>query len=294
MRRPLLAPAAALVAGVAMVVAGLVGVGSAGAASTTFSLTFATTTTGSVVVRWAPCIKGSAGPQVIDYRVHTAGRPGRVDLVKQAIRRLHDATGLSFHYAGRTSYIPQSERLVQRLNAAAMERRTGVPLVVAGARKGNVGGRRLDHLAIQLPLPAAAVRRRGRHPARQVRPGRRLRRRWHRRHLAPARARSRGRPAARPGQEPGDVPGHRLLEPGRLCVRRPRRVDEGRGRRGLHVRRVDPGRLTQAQNVQTTAALPSGAYANRPCRPPTSNVSGALTRSPGSSSVWSSCRGAPE
>jgi hypothetical protein len=140
MRRPLLAPAAALVAGVAMVVAGLVGVGSAGAASTTFSLTFATTTTGSVVVRWAPCIKGSAGPQVIDYRVHTAGRPGRVDLVKQAIRRLHDATGLSFHYAGRTSYIPQSERLVQRLNAAAMERRTGVPLVVAWARKGNVDG----------------------------------------------------------------------------------------------------------------------------------------------------------
>jgi hypothetical protein len=80
------------------------------------------------------------GPSVIAYKVHTGGRPGHVRLVKEAIHRLHRATGLTFRYAGRTSYIPQSEALAQRLDAAAMERRTQVPLVVAWARKGAVSG----------------------------------------------------------------------------------------------------------------------------------------------------------
>jgi hypothetical protein len=141
-RRRLLAPSVALFMGVLMIAAGLVGVGtsSADAAASSFNLTFATTTSGSVVVRWAPCVKGADGAEVIAYKVHTAGKPGRVRLVKRAIGRLHDATGLRFKYAGRTSYIPQSERLVQRLDAATMERRTNAPLVVAWARKGDVSG----------------------------------------------------------------------------------------------------------------------------------------------------------
>ena len=142
MRRRLSAPATAFVAGLAMVAAGVLGVGSgsAHASSSTFNLTLATSTRGSVVVRWAPCLKGKDGAEVISYKVHTAGKPGRVHLVKEAIRRLHRATGLQFSYAGRTSYIPQSERLAQRLDAAKMERKTHVPLVVAWARKGAVSG----------------------------------------------------------------------------------------------------------------------------------------------------------
>ena len=140
LRRRLLAPASAMLVGLAMIAGGLIGVGGASASSSTFNLTFTTTTRGSVIVRWAPCVKGAAGPEVIAYKVHTAGKPGRVRLVKEAIDRLHRATGLRFRYAGRTQYIPQSERYVQRLNAPAMERRADVPLVVAWARKGNVSG----------------------------------------------------------------------------------------------------------------------------------------------------------
>jgi hypothetical protein len=139
MRRRLSAPVTAFVVGLAMVAAGLLGVGSsAQASSSTFELTLATTTQGSVVVRWAPCLKGKDGTQVISYKVHTGGKPGRVRLVKEAIRRLHRATGLDFSYAGKTSYIPQADPLAQRLDAAAMEHKTNVPLVVAWARKGAV------------------------------------------------------------------------------------------------------------------------------------------------------------
>ncbi|HET7530123.1 MAG TPA: hypothetical protein VFJ98_04100 [Mycobacteriales bacterium] len=141
MRRRLAAPVTALVVGIAMVLGGLEGVGSpAGAATTSYQLTFATTSGGPVLVRWAPCIRGVDGPQVIRYKVHAAGRPGRVDMAKRAVRRLHRATGLHFRYAGRTSYIPQAVPLTRRLRAREMERRTGVPFVVAWARQGAVAG----------------------------------------------------------------------------------------------------------------------------------------------------------
>jgi hypothetical protein len=61
-------------------------------------------------------------------------------LVKRAVRRLHRVTGLHFRYAGRTSYIPQAVPLTRRLLAREMERRTGVPFVVAWARRGGGPG----------------------------------------------------------------------------------------------------------------------------------------------------------
>lgn len=141
MRRRLAAPATVLVLGIALVVAGLAGVGApAGAATSSYALTYATTTRGPVLVRWAPCVKGSDGPEVIRYKVHTAGRPGRVRLVRRAVRRLHRVTGLHFRYVGRTSYIPQAVPLTRRLRAREMERATGVPFVVAWARRGDVRG----------------------------------------------------------------------------------------------------------------------------------------------------------
>jgi hypothetical protein len=140
-RRRLAAPVTALVIGMAMVLAGLQGLGSpAAAATSSYQLTYATTSRGAALVRWAPCIRGADGPEVIRYKVHPAGRPGRVDMVKRAVRRLHRATGLHFRYAGRTSYIPQAVPLTRRLRAREMERRTGVPFVVAWARQGAVAG----------------------------------------------------------------------------------------------------------------------------------------------------------
>ena len=144
MLRRVFSPATVATTGVAMVAAALLGLGTgeAGAASSSFSLTYATDSDGTALVRWAPCVRTASGDvtQVIRYKVRPAGHPGRVRLVKRAIARLHDATGLHFRYAGRTSYIPQARVLTHRLRAHDMETHTGVPFVVAWARKGTQPG----------------------------------------------------------------------------------------------------------------------------------------------------------
>lgn len=89
------------------------------------------------VVRWAPCVAvgGSTHRHVISYRVNPAGHPARVRLVQRAVHRLHRATGLSFHYAGTTRYIPHAHLGV--LRALDQQRQAHVPLVVAWAWSGR-------------------------------------------------------------------------------------------------------------------------------------------------------------
>src|SRR3954469_7943824 len=63
------------------------------------------------VARWSPCtvIDGVRRTHVINYKVRTAGVSSRVTLVKNALARVANATGLHFHYAGTTSYVPQGK-----------------------------------------------------------------------------------------------------------------------------------------------------------------------------------------
>lgn len=134
---------AGCLAGLSMVAAGLAGVGTAAAqplaGSADYTLTRATDWAGHpVIVRWAPCtrIAGVTRTHVIRYRVNTAGHPGRVNLVKQGIARLHTASGLTFRYVGTTSYLPHYNS--QGIFASHEQHRvTGVPLVVAWAFQGT-------------------------------------------------------------------------------------------------------------------------------------------------------------
>src|SRR3954453_14405747 len=97
-------------AGAAMVAGSLLGAGAAATASTatpTYQLTygFDAYTGLTKVARWSPCtvINGVRRTHVINYKVHTAGVASRVTLVKNAMARVANATGLRFHYAGTTS-----------------------------------------------------------------------------------------------------------------------------------------------------------------------------------------------
>ena len=171
--------------------------------------------------RWDPCT-------VIGYRVNRAlAGPGAVRDVREAVRRLSAATGLTFAYRGRTTLVPQADWGPRRLPGRHPgDRRLGPPVpdhVVAG---GRVLGRR---------------------------PGRRRGDRWR---LARARDRQLGpavgplHPGIRAAQRRGDAPG-RLR--GRRPVRAPRPGDHARagapGRAGPpaaggpgpgHVPRADP------------------------------------------------------
>jgi len=140
-----LAPVTAALTGAALVVCGLLGVGGANAAGSAshYVLTrdFDAYSGTTKVVRWAPCItrNGVTRTHVIDYKVNTAGVASRVTLVKHAVGILARATGLTFHYAGRTRYIPHYNSLGV-FQAGQQKKVTGVPLVVAWARQGFLSG----------------------------------------------------------------------------------------------------------------------------------------------------------
>ncbi len=89
------------------------------------------------VVRWAPCMRygGKRHHNVIEYSVNPAGHHSRIRLAKRAVRKLHRATGLSFDYAGRTSYIPH--KISDVLQGAEQLRTTGSQLVIAWAYLGT-------------------------------------------------------------------------------------------------------------------------------------------------------------
>jgi hypothetical protein len=112
---------------------------SAGAGASHYRLTHALDArSGRVqVVRWAPCVlaDGAVHRHVISYRVNPAVHPGRVRLVQRAIHRLHRASGLAFHYAGTTHYIPRAHLGV--LRALDQQRQAHVPLVIAWAWSGS-------------------------------------------------------------------------------------------------------------------------------------------------------------
>jgi len=98
----------------------------------------------NVVVRWAPCItlNGTTKTHVIHYRVNPAGKDSRVKLAKEGIARLAAASGLTFAYDGRTSYIPHNathggQAIFQALD---MEQKAHVPLVIAWAKQGTGTG----------------------------------------------------------------------------------------------------------------------------------------------------------
>lgn len=94
----------------------------------------------TAVVRWAPCLQGSGGPtdNVIRYKINPAGQPARVKVVRRAVAKVHRATGLTFRYAGRTSYVPQATS--QGLAARAQRNASGSRFVVAWAREGSGAG----------------------------------------------------------------------------------------------------------------------------------------------------------
>jgi hypothetical protein len=141
-----------LVAGAAMVVAGLAGVGTSAAAASsasshytvTFSSSYYTTPPDThALVHWARCTKidGDRKTNVIDYKVNPAGHSYRVKLVKRAIAKLTSASGLTFRYDGRTSYIPHNaiSSITGALSFQALDqrRKTKADLVVAWALKGS-------------------------------------------------------------------------------------------------------------------------------------------------------------
>ena len=141
--RTKLALSALTAAGAAMVAAGVVGTGSAATASTStasYQLTYGFDAYSGLtkVVRWAPCtvINGVRKTHVINYKVRTAGVSSRVTLVKNAMARVANATGLRLHYAGTTSYIPQGKLSGTSLflDAARQRKATGVQLVPAACR----------------------------------------------------------------------------------------------------------------------------------------------------------------
>ena len=137
-------------AGAALTVGGLAGVGHASVnarLATPFALiqrqpdAFTGT---NVVVRWAPCltIGGKTRTHVIHYRVNPAGKSSRVKLAKRAVAKLEAASGLTFAYDGRTSYIPHNALRSTGLvfQALDMEHQAHVPFVIAWAKPGTGAG----------------------------------------------------------------------------------------------------------------------------------------------------------
>ena len=150
MTRTKLALSALTVAGAAMIAGSVVGTGAAATASTstaTYQLTYGFDAYSGLtkVARWAPCtvINGVRRTHVINYKVHTAGISSRVTLVKNAMARVANATGLHFHYAGTTSYIPQGKLsgTALLLDAARQRKATKSQLVIAWAYGGTGTGR---------------------------------------------------------------------------------------------------------------------------------------------------------
>src|SRR3954468_7039665 len=137
-------------AGAAMVAGSLLGAGAAATASTatpTYHLTYGFDAYSGLtkVARWSPCtvINGVRRTHVIRYKVRTAGVSSRVTLVKNAMARVANATGLHFHYAGTTSYIPQGKLSGSSLllDAARQRNATRSQLVIAWAYGGTGAGR---------------------------------------------------------------------------------------------------------------------------------------------------------
>jgi hypothetical protein len=140
-----LLPAGGLVTGLALTTAGLAGIGGVSAASSSASHYVITRDVDSYsqqmqVVRWPTCITrgGVTREHVIDYKVNTGGHPSHVRMVKHAIAILSRATGLSFHYDGKTTYTPHALVVngVSVFQALQQHEKTGVDFVVAWARQG--------------------------------------------------------------------------------------------------------------------------------------------------------------
>src|SRR3954452_16204652 len=150
MMRTKLAFGALTAAGAAMIAGSLVGAGSAATASSstaTYNLTYGFDAYSGLtkVARWSPCtvINGVRRNHVINYKVHVAGVPSRVSLAKNAMARVANATGLRFHYAGTTGYIPRGKLSGTSLllDAARQRDATRVQLVIAWAYGGTGAGR---------------------------------------------------------------------------------------------------------------------------------------------------------
>ena len=150
MKRSTWVSAASALAGAALMVGGLAGTGHA-AVNLRLATPFAliplqpdTFTGANVVVRWAPCITTSTGDKthVIHYRVNPAGVKSRIKLAKRAVGRLEAASGLTFAYDGKTSYIPHNALYSGQLvfQALDMERKANAPFVVAWAKQGSGAG----------------------------------------------------------------------------------------------------------------------------------------------------------
>lgn len=84
--------------------------------------------------RWNPC-------QTITYRVNAAGAPKRaLGMVRQALKRVHQASGLRFSYAGATHAIAwRTDHKGQRLSPAALTISWANVRQVSGLRGGVVG-----------------------------------------------------------------------------------------------------------------------------------------------------------
>jgi hypothetical protein len=150
MKRTVALAAGTAAAGVAMIMTALAGTGQASVAvrlASPFALIPAQPDAFSgqnVIVRWAPCITDSSGTHthVIHYRVNPAGVPARVKLAQRGIAKLEAASGLTFRYDGKTSYIPHNavrngQTVFQALD---MERKAGTPFVIAWAGQGSGPG----------------------------------------------------------------------------------------------------------------------------------------------------------
>src|SRR3954453_271905 len=138
----------AMVVGAAMVVAALAGVGTNAAAAGTsshYTLTYDHSYFSGAphaLIHWARCtrINGHRKTNVIDYKVNPAGHRYRIKLVKRGIRKLHQATGLTFRYRRKTSYLPHiaTSSLTGLPAFQALQQRhpTDADLVVAWAFQG--------------------------------------------------------------------------------------------------------------------------------------------------------------
>jgi hypothetical protein len=150
MKRSTWAPACSALAGAALMVAGFAGTGHAAVnvrAATPFALIPLQPdffSGNNVLVRWAPCltINGTTKTHVIHYRVNPAGTTSRIKLAKEAVARLEAASGLTFAYDGKTSYIPHNALRGGQLvfQALDMERKAHVPFVIAWAKQGTGAG----------------------------------------------------------------------------------------------------------------------------------------------------------
>ena len=162
MKRTFPMSAGTAVAGAALMVGGLAGVGHAASAaggpdalSAAGALSLATPfaliprqpdafTGQNVVVRWAPCLtlNGRTRTHVIHYRVDPAGKASRIRLAKRAVARLEAASGLTFAYDGTTKYIPHNALKGGQLifQALDMEQKANVPFVIAWAKPGTGSG----------------------------------------------------------------------------------------------------------------------------------------------------------